>query len=106
MTYSLVQDISKQYKKNKKLEVEIYARNLVSLNGRSPAKIINSKVDLTKINFNLFTHNTWITNHSSKYEVGQFFADNIIKRKFYKLETIFNYNYTFLRIAQNYSQRI
>ena len=45
---------------SKGIPIEIYARVKVSLNGRTPAFLIDPELDLTRIKWDYFSHNEWI----------------------------------------------
>lgn len=57
--YQFVQLLKKEYKAKGK-DISIYANSFVSVNGRPSKQFINPKVDLTKVEWNYFTHNDWI----------------------------------------------
>lgn len=57
--YQFVQRLKRKYESEGK-DISIYATSFVSVNGKPSKRFIDPNVDLTKVEWNYFTHNDWL----------------------------------------------
>ncbi|MDX1960077.1 MAG: HTTM domain-containing protein [Leptospiraceae bacterium] len=62
MIWQFAKEIETREKKKGRKNFGVYANSFVSLNGKEARRMIDPEVDLTKVEYNYFKHNSWITN--------------------------------------------